>query len=327
MGDKGGGSPDLSGIEEATRQATALQKKTYQDILGFSQPYMGLGEGAVGKLSDLLGISGGSVMGREDIYNELLPQYTQTQTFGGGATPTVSRGGNVYDLTQYNPQAEGGELAALRELYYKDKDWQDAAKRGGFNIIGGATTTKDITDYDALNAAVEERLAGQETPEGYGSLLERFDMTKFEEDPGAQFRREQAQQALERSMAAQGVTLGGGGYGTINPQVAQALNEQQQGLASQEYGNAYNRYVQDQLNTYNMLTGAAGIGQGTLGTVAGAGQNMATNVGQLGTGLASAQLNAQLAQQSQPSGFGSILGAGATLLGAPSSSVFGSLFQ
>ena len=111
-------------------------------------------------------------------------------------------------------------------------------------------------------------------------------------------------------MAAQGVTLGGGGFGNINPQVAKALQEQSQGMASQEYGNAYNRYTQDNLNQYNMLAGLAGYGQVGLSNMTNAGSQFATNSGNLTTGLASAQMNAQMAADAQPSMFGSLLGAG-----------------
>jgi hypothetical protein len=334
-GKGGGGGVDTSGIEQATREATALQKQVYDEIKDMAGPYSNLGTGAVGRLSDLLGISGGSMMSRDQIYNELLPQYTSTQGGSGGGGTLFSLDGQVYDASNLRDMnLDTSDLGAytllsgIRNRGLSGGDplelFRETGEYGGARLLDYSPESQ-VTDYEALNAAVEERLAGQETPEDYGSLLERFDLTKFEEDPGAQFRREQAQQALERSMAAQGVTLGGGGFGTINPQVAQALNEQQQGLASQEYQSAYNRYVNDQLNTYNMLTGAAGIGQGTLSTVAGAGQNMATNVGQLGTGLASAQMNAQLAQQSRPSMFGSLLGAGTSLLSAPSGSVLGGI--
>ena len=113
-------------------------------------------------------------------------------------------------------------------------------------------------------------------------------------------------------MSAQGVTMGGGGAGEINPQVARALQEQSQGLASQEYGNAYNRYNNDQLNTFNMLMGVSGAGQGVTNQMANAGQQYATNTGNLNTGLASSQLNAQMAADAQPSMFDNLLQAGIT---------------
>lgn len=55
-------------------------------------------------------------------------------------------------------------------------------------------------------------------------------------DPGYQFRLQQSQQAIERSAAARGGVMGGG--------VLKDLANYQQGLASQEYGNVYNRALQ-----------------------------------------------------------------------------------
>lgn len=326
MGKDDGGGVDTSGLERATREATELQKLIYEQGREDVQPWYNLGVGAVGSLADRLGISGGSILDRDQIYNELLPQYTQTQTTQSPQSGLyVGSDGRVIDFSKgaggnFGAADRPGAFSDASDLYKQAQNQYsrgniDAVSQMGFTPLN-PTSSQDVIDYEALNAAVDERLSGQTTPDNYGSLLERFDLTKFEQDPGYEFRKQEAQRALERSMAAQGVTLGGAGYGEINPQVARAMEEQLQGLASQEYNNAYNRYVQDQLNEYNMLTGAAGMGQGSTGIMATAGQNYANNVGNLNTGLASAQLNAQLAQQSQPSMFSQLLGAGAQIAGA-----------
>tara|TARA_R110002020_G_scaffold10785_5_gene40950 strand:- start:1742 stop:2935 length:1194 start_codon:yes stop_codon:yes gene_type:complete len=307
MGGKGGGGGiDTSGMEDATKQATALQKEIYDLTREDVQPWYQAGVGGLSKLSDLLGISGGSVQDRQGIYDELLPQYAQqeqTQTQGGGQW--LGKNGGLYS----------NQLDAANSFARGDSE-KVAQLADAIEYIPTTTTTIDTTDYDALNAAVDERLGSQGTPEGYGSLLERFDMDKFEQDPGYQFRQDEARKALERQMAAQGITLGGGGVGEINPQAARAMEELSQGLASQEYGSAYDRYNIDQTNTYNRLAGIAGMGQQSTGQMAGAGQNYATNVGNLQTGLASAQLNAAQAQASKPSMFSQLLGAGAQIGGA-----------
>lgn len=317
---KSSSAPDTSGLEEATKQATALQKQIYEETREDVQPWYQMGTGAVSKLSDLLGITGGSVLGREDIYNELLPQYTTQAAASPMSGMVRTPDGRVLDLSEayldLHKNQHGtasrfnaiGEDRALKELI-----------ASGYSDFGGAQgSLGNNVDYDALNAAVEERLAQQgTTPEGYGSLLERFGMEQYQQDPGYQFRQDEAQKALERRMAAQGVTLGGGGFGEVNPQAYRALDDLSQNLASQEYGNAYNRYVNDQLNTFNMLMGASGSGQQVTGQMAGAGQNYATNVGNLQTGLAQAQYQASQANQGGGSMFGSLLGAGVGALLAP----------
>jgi hypothetical protein len=56
------------------------------------------------------------------------------------------------------------------------------------------------------------------------------------EDPGAKYRLEQSQKALENSAAARGTLLTGG--------TMARLQENAQGLASQEFGNSFNRALQ-----------------------------------------------------------------------------------
>lgn len=308
---------DTSGMEQATREATQLQRDIYNQNVELAQPFYDTGVSAMGRLSDLLGISGGSMRSRDQIYQDLLPQYTTQQNVGGGL---VRLGGSVMPLedllnTSIDSAALGlsttgrnsgaGARSSVIANINSGMDVNEALKGYGGQLL--SPSQQEVVDYEALNAAVEDALAGQELPSDYGALTERFSLDKFEEDPGYQYRQQEAQKALERAMAAQGVTLGGGGFGNINPQVAKALQEQSQGMASQEYGNAYNRYVNDQLNQYNMLAGLGGYGQVGLGSLSGSGNQMATNVGNLTTGLASAQMNANLAAQAQPSMFEQLL--------------------
>lgn len=325
MSKGGGGGVDTSGLEKATKQATALQKQIYKQGRADIQPWYNMGVGAVGRLSDLLGISGGSVQSREQVYNQLKPQYTtqSPQSYGGYLVSDDK--GNVFDVST----AKGAESLGIHPYTIHSLN-KSVTNYDPENVIDFITQNKlgtivsqggrpeEIIDYTGLNAAVDQALQDQGVPGDYGSLLQRFGMDQYQEDPGYEFRKQEAQKALERGMAAQGVTLGGGGYGEINPQVARALEEQSQGLASQEYQNAYNRYVNDQLNTFNMLMGSAGMGQQVTGQMLAGGQNYATNVGNLQTGLASAQMNAQLSNASRPSMFGTLLGAGAgALFGNP----------
>lgn len=305
MGKKGGGGGyDTSGMEKATREATALQKMIYEQTRSDVQPWYQAGVGSIGKLSDLLGISGGSVQGRQGVYDSLLPQYTTA-----GATSAVPEQWLGYGDAIYSTQQ-----AARDSNMHSGGEIERPGHKPPTLFSPAQEAAADTVDYTGLNAAVEAQMASQGTPEGYGSLLETFDMSKFEEDPGAQYRRDQSQKALERSMSAQGVTLGGGGLGSINPQVAQALEQQSQDIASQEYSSAFDRYNIGQQNIFNRLMGVAGMGQGSTGQMGAAGQSYATNVGNLQTGLASTQMQAaqaKAAQESQGNSmFGQLLGTG-----------------
>lgn len=114
-------------------------------------------------------------------------------------------------------------------------------------------------------------------------------------DPGYQFRLSQGQQALERSAAAKGGLLSGG--------ETKDLTDYEQGAASNEYSNVYNRslqqyqqsynqFQQNQANQYNRLANLAGLGQVSAGNLNSAATSTA---GQVGNTLLTA--GAQQAQQ------------------------------
>jgi hypothetical protein len=113
------------------------------------------------------------------------------------------------------------------------------------------------------------------------------------QDPGYAFRLSEGQKALDRSAAARGGLISGGAL-----KAAQRFG---QDLGSQEYQNAYNRAltkynadVAREATGYNRLAGLAGIGQTATGQIGAAGQNMATNVGNLMTSGAAANAAGQV---------------------------------
>lgn len=90
-----------------------------------------------------------------------------------------------------------------------------------------------------------------------GTLGGSFTPQDLTSNPAYQFRLEQGQQALDRGLNAGGNLYSG-----------QAIKERErfaQGLASQEYDDAYNRWLQTQQNRYGMLSGQQGIGYGAAG--------------------------------------------------------------
>jgi len=116
----------------------------------------------------------------------------------------------------------------------------------------------------------------------------RFGMEDFVTDPGYNFRLTQGTKAIERSAAARGGLLTGNTGGS--------LANFGQGLASQEYSNAYNRAltgyntdVASENQLYNRQAALAGIGQTATNFIGNAGANNAANVGNLMTSGAAAQ--------------------------------------
>lgn len=108
-----------------------------------------------------------------------------------------------------------------------------------------------------------------------------FTAADFQQDPGYQFRMQQGQDAIERSAAARGGLQSGG--------TLKAINEYGQNFASNEYGNAYNRFNNDRTTRFNRLSSIAGAGQTATNEVSQAGQNFGAQAGQNAIGAANAQ--------------------------------------
>ena len=97
-----------------------------------------------------------------------------------------------------------------------------------------------------------------------GELARPFTMKDYQADPGYAFRVSEGMKALDRSAAARGGLLSGA---TLKG--AQRFGQES---ASQEYQNAYNRYVQNQQTQRNALANLAGIGQTASGQLQRAGE-------------------------------------------------------
>lgn len=106
---------------------------------------------------------------------------------------------------------------------------------------------------------------------GFGDLSRNFSMADYQADPGYQFRLEQGAKALERAGAARGGQLSGAQL--------KGLTDYNSGMASQEYGNAYNRFMQNRTTKFGQLSNLAGLGQSSVGQTGQLGANMATNMG------------------------------------------------
>jgi hypothetical protein len=141
----------------------------------------------------------------------------------------------------------------------------------------------------------------------------------FETDPGYEFRRNEGQNALQRSAAARGSSLSGSNL--------KALSRYNQDYASGEYNNAFNRWSADQTNRFNRhnttqsnqfgrLASLAGVGQAATGQVANAGANYANAASNSGWQNANNQGNALMAMgNANSSMYGGAMNAAGNALG------------
>jgi hypothetical protein len=193
--------------------------------------------------------------------------------------------------------------------------WMMAAAVVGSSLLGSRTAKKaGETQAAASDRAAElqqqqyEQTREDQAPyrqAGYNALAEmqrtagnvpgafRFGAGDYQADPGYAFRLAEGQKALDRQAAARGGLISGGAL-----RAAQRFGQE---MGSQEFGNAYNRAltgyntdVARENQLYNRQAGLAGIGQTSANLVGQAGQNYATNVGNLMTSGAAAQAAGQV---------------------------------
>jgi uncharacterized protein YukE len=129
---------------------------------------------------------------------------------------------------------------------------------------------KDLEPWRKQGAQSLSQLAGMMRPGT--DMTTRFSSQDFRADPGYQYRLSEAQKGMDRSQAARGMLNSGA-----------ALKEAMkfgQGLASDEYQNAYNRWAQQNSDIYNRLAGLANTGQQTSNQLAQLSGNYASQYGQ-----------------------------------------------
>lgn len=114
------------------------------------------------------------------------------------------------------------------------------------------------------------------------NLTRSFSLADFQQDPSYKFNLQQGQQAIERSAAARGGGVGGGA-------TEKALMDYSQGVAGNQYQNAFSNFNTNQSNTFNRLAQVAGVGQQAATTTGQMGANAATNIGNNMMGAGNAQ--------------------------------------
>lgn len=234
---------------DASTQANQIQFNNQQLTRSDLSPYTSLGTGAAATLANLEGIAptGGTSSGpTADQTNQLQTLQTSLQWYqdvlAGKGAPGWNGGAPSNAATRAKLQ---GEMQGVQQQI--------------------TTLQEQVGDQQKQAAA-----AASQDPSQTGSLLKNFSASDFQTDPGYQFRVAQGQQALERSAAARGGVQSGG--------TLKDLTQYNQDFASNEYQDAYNRFNTNKLNTYNILSGTAGLGQASAAQQANLGANTATQV-------------------------------------------------
>ncbi len=168
--------------------------------------------------------------------------------------------------------ASAAKSAAAQQAAAADRAAQ--VQREMFDITNEQQAPYREAGYSALKdiAASKDYFTNQYGPEDFAAGL----------DPSYAWRLKQGQLATENALNRAG--------GMVSGNALTGLQDYTQGLASTEYGNAFNRYQTQRGNIYNTLASIAGLGQTSLGQTTQAGMSAAGNIGQalIGSGTAQA---------------------------------------
>jgi hypothetical protein len=170
-------------------------------------------------------------------------------------------------------QASAADRAAAQERAMYEQSRSDLAPYRET----GYTALKDIEQMKPF-------LTAQFGPDQFAQYL----------DPSMAFRQRLGTQATERM-----ANVGGG---ALSGNTLRALTDYGQGLASTEYGSAFDRFQKERTNIYNTLANIAGMGQGAVNTGVRSGETFAAGQTGLTTGSAAAQAAGTVGQANAYSG-------------------------
>lgn len=244
----------------AADRAIAEQQRQFDVSRADNAPFMQTGTAANKRLAYLLGLStdpgtGGGAGGGltyESLRTQLAPQFTNKQQY----TEKVARHG----WTTEDPTAD---------MYVDQVGYRDVVNQGDLD--------KEITRRLAEQAANEAALAQGDTQ--FGSLTRKFGAGDLASDvvynTGLEFGAQQGTDAIN----ARAIATGGYDSGATLKALTRFGND----YGTTKAEGAYNRFNTDQGNLYNRLAGVSGAGQQAVNTVTSAGQNTASNIGNLMT--------------------------------------------
>ena len=118
-------------------------------------------------------------------------------------------------------------------------------------------------------------LGGDTGAAGYGKYAKDFSMADYQADPGYAFRLGEGMKALRHTAGSRGGLISGG--------TLKGMQDYAQGSASQEYGNAFNRYQTNRANQLQPLGSLMSSGQAAASNQAGQAGQYGVNAGNLMT--------------------------------------------
>ena len=279
----------------AVKYAADLARQSELDALQYQReaaynarsdmlPWLQTGTGAIYQLGNLMGV----------------PTPAGNQNYPGPAMPysTTQQGqdlGNLQnqldELNRAYAQLPSAGLGALGSNADKKRELENriAGTQAMINEIEQGKAQQQLTGnlpQGLYNQSGESAFNLGQTGELALPMSEV--MKNWQTEPGYEFRLNQGENAVNNYLAARGMPFGG--------TAAKALIDYNQGMASQEYSNVYNRTAQDRTDRFNRLASLAGIGQTAAQQTGSYAMNTANTMGNIG--MQSAALQGDYATQS-----------------------------
>lgn len=260
---QGNAASSAADAQSASAAASVAEQRRQYDLTRQDQaPFLQTGTAANQRLAYLMGLN--------PAYATPSGTPGAASTVAGANNPATNSPSGTGPLSRIewlnNPTQIGNSRDGSKGAY-ENYLANFATYNRGWNPDGtpNGTQTTATSSTPAVAAATDPN-----SDPAYGSLAKSFTLADYQADPGYAFRMSEGQKALERSQAARGNIMSG--------QAMKDITRFGQDTASQEYGNAYNRYNTNQTNLYNRLAGISGTGQTSANTLANTGASMANNI-------------------------------------------------
>lgn len=280
LGIGGGSGSSKRAAAAAARTAADMQARAERQAREDLAPYRVGGQAATSRLSELMGLD---AFDRDAIASELRKK--NPDLFAQQAE-VVSRA-RIPGSLSHQLYGDGTE-------YLQNGEWVSAAHEFGQNYT------------PEQNAAIDAEIERRKQSGDFGALTKEFTLSDYIADPGYQFRLDEGNKAIERANARRGNFYSGAAL--------KEANRYNSGMASQEYGSAYDRFMNNKNTLYNRLAGISNSGQGALNQGVQVGQNSASVYkdifGGLSDATAAANQSAQANRNQGIAGLSKLFGGG-----------------
>jgi hypothetical protein len=181
-----------------------------------------------------------------------------------------------------NAQQQAAQQSAAQQQAMFDKQ---VALQEPFRQ-GGMTAQNQLMTLLGLNPGGGSGVTVNPNDPNFGKYAKDFSMADYQADPGYAFRLSEGMKGLQNSAAAKGLLSSGS--------TLKGITDYGQGMASQEYGNAYNRYQTNRANQLNPLQSLMGSGQTSANTLTNAAGNLGQGLGQAAVATGNARASGYL---------------------------------